>query len=123
MSAWTSDELDRIDEAEELQISPRYRDDSLAKPRIVWVVRSGDDVYVRSVDGRGSAWFGGALERHEATVRVGGVEKDVSLIETNEADDMIDDAYQAKYGRRYPTIVPSIVAPKARAATLRLVPR
>jgi hypothetical protein len=25
--------------------------------------------------------------------------------------------------RRYPTIVPSIVAPQARAATLRLVPR
>jgi hypothetical protein len=28
-----------------------------------------------------------------------------------------------KYGRRYPGIVPSIVAPDARAATLELVPR
>jgi len=32
-------------------------------------------------------------------------------------------AYETKYGRRYPTIVPSIVAPQARAATLKLVPR
>jgi lysophospholipase L1-like esterase len=32
-------------------------------------------------------------------------------------------AYQAKYSRRYPTIVPSIVTPDARAATLKLVPR
>jgi hypothetical protein len=53
----------------------------------------------------------------------GGVDKDVSLVETDEAGDAIDTAYRAKYGLRYPTIVPSIVAPEARAATLKLVPR
>jgi hypothetical protein len=37
--------------------------------------------------------------------------------------DAIDAAYREKYGRRYPTIVPSIITPQARAATLRLVPR
>ncbi len=47
----------------------------------------------------------------------------MSLIETDEANDEVDAAYQAKYGRRYPTIVPSIVSPEARAATLELVPR
>lgn len=45
------------------------------------------------------------------------------MIETEEVNDEVDAAYEAKYGRRYPTIVPSILAPKARAATLRLVPR
>jgi len=34
-----------------------------------------------------------------------------------------DAAYHTKYGRRCPTIVPSILAPQARAATLRLTPR
>jgi hypothetical protein len=50
------------------------------------------------------------------------VEKDVEVVETD-AKDAVDAAYQAKYGRRYPTIVPSMVAPDARAATLKLVPR
>jgi len=70
-----------------------------------------------------SAWFRGAQVRHEARIRASGIEKDVSLVETDEAGEQIDAAYQAKYGPRYPTIVPSIVAPHARAATLKLTPR
>jgi hypothetical protein len=35
----------------------------------------------------------------------------------------IDAPYHAKYGRRYPTTVPTILAPQARAATLRLAAR
>ena len=61
--------------------------------------------------------------RHQGRVRAGGVEKDVTLVETDDAGDEIDAAYHAKYGRRYPGIVPAIVAPEARAATLKLVPR
>ncbi|HYB25892.1 MAG TPA: DUF2255 family protein, partial [Solirubrobacteraceae bacterium] len=56
-------------------------------------------------------------------IRAGGIEKDVSLVETDEAGEQIDAAYQTKYGPRYPTIVPSIVAPQARVATLKLTPR
>jgi len=89
----------------------------------MWVVRDGGDVYVRSVNGRGSPWFRGAQRRHEARIRAGGVEKDVSLVETDAVNDQVDAAYHAKYDRRYPSIVPRIVAPEARAATLKLVPR
>lgn len=89
----------------------------------MWVVRAGDDVYVRSMNGRGSSWFRGAQTRHEARIRAGGVEKDVTLVETDEAGDDVDAAYRDKYGRRYPTIVSSIVAPQAQAATLKLRPR
>ena len=60
--------------------------------------------------------------RHEGRLWAGGVEKDVTLVETDEGNDEIDAAYRAKYGR-YPTIVPHIVTPEARAATLKLVPR
>ena len=39
-------------------------------------------------------------------------------------NDEIDAAYRAKYGRyATPASSPSIVAPEARAATLKLVPR
>jgi hypothetical protein len=37
--------------------------------------------------------------------------------------DRIDAAYQTKYGRRHPTIMPSIITPQAREATLKLLPR
>jgi hypothetical protein len=89
----------------------------------MWVVRHGDDAFVRSVNGRGSSWFRSAQTRHEARIRAGGVEKDVDLVETDVANDEVDDAYRAKYGGRYASIVPSIVTPDARAATLKLVPR
>ena len=120
---WTSDELDAIGTAEELTLASVRRDGALRRPVTMWVVRDGEDVYVRSVNGRGSVWFRGAQARHEAHIRAGGIEKDVELIETDERPDAVDDAYREKYGRRYPTIVPSIVTPQARAATLRLASR
>jgi hypothetical protein len=123
MSAWTSDELSKIGTAEELNLASVRSNGSLRKPVTMWVVRQGDDLYVRSVNGRGSSWFRGAQTRHEAHIRAGGVERDVDLIETDEGSETVDAAYQTKYGRRYPTIVPSIVAPDARAATLKLAPR
>jgi hypothetical protein len=120
--SWTTDELDAIGAAEELDLQSLRGDGTLRKLVTMWVVRDGDDVYVRSVNGRGSSWFRGVQDRHEARIRAGGVEKDVELIETNDASDGVDAAYQSKYGHRYPSIVPSIVAPEARAATLKLVP-
>ena len=49
MTAWTSEELNKIGKAEELQIASLRKDGSLRSMRIIWVVRVGDDLYVRSV--------------------------------------------------------------------------
>ena len=123
MPAWTNDELNKIGDAEELELASVRRDGTRRSPVTMWVVRDGDDIYVRSVNGRDSSWFRGAQARHEARIRAGGVDKDVSLVETDDANDSVDAAYNAKYGRHYPTIAPSIVTPQARAATLKLEPR
>ena len=72
MSAWTSDELEKIAAAEELQLAPVRRDGTLRKPVTIWVVRHGDDLYVRSWRGRTSTWFRGAQDRHEGHIRAGG---------------------------------------------------
>ncbi len=59
MTGWTSDELTRIGTATELQIASRRGDGSLNRPRTIWVVRVGDDLYVRSMYGRAGGWFPG----------------------------------------------------------------
>jgi hypothetical protein len=123
MSTWTRNELDEIGTAEELQIAAVRRDNTLRRPVTIWIVRHGDDLYVRSVNGRTSSWFRGAEMRHEACIRAGGVDKDVLLVETDDMNDGIDAAYRAKYHRYAESIVSSIVSPQARAATLKLVPR
>jgi len=123
MSRWTSDELDRVGGAEELEIASVRRDGTLRRPVTIWVVRQGDDLYVRSVNGRTSSWFRGAQARHEAHIEAGGVDKDVLLVETDDLNDEIDAAYRSKYHRYAESIVGSIVSPNARAATLKLVPR
>jgi hypothetical protein len=123
MAGWTNDELDKIGAAEELDLASVRRDGALRNPVTMWVVRHDDDLYVRSVNGRESFWFRGVQDRHEAHIRAAGVMKDVDLVETDDVNDEVDAAYRTKYGRRYPSIVPSILVPEARAATLKLVPR
>jgi hypothetical protein len=123
MTAWTSDELGKIGAAEELEIASVRRDGTLSIPVTIWVVRHGDDLYVRSVNGRTSSWFRGAQDRHEAHMQSGGVEKDVLLVETNDLNDEIDAAYRTKYRRYAASIIDAINSAEARAATLKLVPR
>ena len=122
-SAWTSDELSKIGAAEELQMAPLRQDGSLRKAVTVWVVRQGDDLFVRSVNGRTAAWFRGVQVRHEAHIHAGGVDKDVLLVETNDRNDAIETAYRTKYRRYDADVVNSDLTPQARAATLKLVPR
>ena len=125
MTAWMSDELNKIGKAEELQIASLRADGTLRKPVIIWVVRLGDDLYVRSVNGRTSAWFRGVQTRHEGHIRAGGVDKDVTFVEESDSDlnDQIDAAYRTKYRRYAASIISSIVSPEARSATIKLVPR
>jgi hypothetical protein len=124
MSAWTVDELTKIGAEEELDIAPLRGDGTLRKPVTIWVVRVGDDLYVRSYKGRTSAWFRGVQVRHEGRIWAGGVEKDVTFVaETDPAiNDKIDAAYRAKYGR-YPQYVAPMVTAEVRGTTIRLTPR
>jgi hypothetical protein len=125
MTPWTNDELTRIGTAEELDIASLQADGTLGKPTTIWVVRVGDDLYVRPVNGRSGAWFRGTQVRHEGHINAGGVDKDVNFVDVDADDTLnaqIDAAYWGKYPQ-YPQYVPPVVTPKARAATLKLVPR
>jgi hypothetical protein len=124
MTGWTSDELTKIEAADELEIASIRRDGTLRNLVTIWVVRLGDDLYVRSVNGRTGAWFRGTQVRHEGRIGAGGVEKDVTFVDADEGiNDQIDDAYRSKYRRYAPSIVGSVLTPEARSATINLVPR
>ncbi len=124
MPAWTNEELNKIGTAEELLIASLRQDGTLRKPVIIWVVRLGDDLYVRSVYGRTSAWFRGVQARHAGHIQAGGVDKDVAFEEADPGlNDPIDLAYRAKYRRYAESIVNSIISPTARSATIKLAPR
>jgi hypothetical protein len=124
MTTWTSDELNKIGTAEELKIASLRRDGTLRKPVTIWVVRLGDDLYVRSVNGRTGAWFRGTQVRREGHIRAGGVDKDVTFVDADPGiNDQIDAAYRTKYCRYAESIIGTIVSPEARSATIKLVPR
>jgi hypothetical protein len=125
MTTWTSDELNKIGRAEELEIASVRHDGTLRHPVTIWVVRLGDDLYVRSYRGRGGSWFRGTQVRHAGRIRAGGVEKDVTFVEETDPGmhDQIDAAYRTKYRRYGARYIDPMLAPGARAATIKLVPR
>ncbi len=126
MTGWTSDELTKIGTAEELEIASLRRDGTLRKPTTIWVVRLGNDLYIRSVNGRTSAWFRGVQVRHEGHIQAGGVDKDVTFVEVDADDNssnQIDAAYRTKYRRYAANIINSVLSPGARSATIKLMPR
>lgn len=124
MATWTGEELDKIGQAEELRIALLRADGKLQKPVIIWVVRTGDNLYVRSFKGQDGLWFRAAQERHQGRIQAGGVDKDVTLVEESDPaiNNQIDAAYHTKY-RRYPQYVAPMVTPEVKSTTLKLVPR
>jgi hypothetical protein len=123
MSEWTSDELDKIAAADELQLASQRRDGTVRNPVTIWVVRHGDDLYVRSWRGRTSTWFRGVQDRHGGHIRAGGVDKDVVFVAADDVNDEIDAAYRTKYHRYSDSYVTPMIRPGARATTIKLVPR
>jgi hypothetical protein len=119
---WTTDELDRIARAEELEIAPQRRDGSIRRPLPIWVVRVGDDLLIRSWRGASGGWYRAAEATHQAHISAGGVDKHVTLADAgDDVNDAVDAAYRTKYGRHSGYVEP-MIAPQARATTLKLVP-
>lgn len=124
MTDWSREELEKIAAADELQLASARPDGRLRKPVTIWVVRLGDDIYVRSVNGRNSHWFRGVEDRHEGHIRAGGVDKDVRFVEAgDDVNDEIEAAYRTKYRHYNASVVDPLFTPGAKAATLELVPR
>jgi hypothetical protein len=124
MTAWTAEELTTIGDADELQIASIRPDGTIRPYVIIWVVRSGDDLYVRSAYGTDNPWFRRAKASGAGRIRAGGLERDVIFGET--APDVhadIDAAYHAKYDRYGPTFIGPVTCDDVVPSTIRLLPR
>ena len=123
MATWTPEELDRVGQAEELQLATRRRQGGLSRYVTMWVVRVGDGLYVRSAYGPDNPWYRRARAAGAGRVRAGGVERDVRFASADSAvQGDIDAAYHAKYDRYGPRIVGSVTGRDAHPLTVRLTP-
>jgi len=124
MATWTKEDLERIGGAEEVQVAPLRGDGTPRRPVTIWIVRVGDDLYVRSYRGAEAASYRAARASGAGRLLVGNLERDVAF--RPEADpginDQIDEAYRTKYRRYLDSYVPPMLTPTARSTTLRVLP-
>jgi hypothetical protein len=124
MSEWTNKDLDAIGDAYEIQLTTKRGDRSPRRPLPVWVVRDGDDLYVRSWRGRDAAWFRSVQRLPEGSIRVDGRELPVTLTVVDDSPrGRLDEVYRAKYRSSGGEYVDHMVSEQAREAVVRLLPR
>lgn len=122
MSEWLEGELVRIAESDDLHVSP-VREDGVTygTPTWIWSVAVDGALYVRAYSGPTSSWYQAAYHQRTGRITAAGMMKEVTFepIEGT-LNDRIDDAYRVKYrGSRY---LKSMISPRARSATLRVIP-
>ena len=123
MSQWKKDELQRIDETDDLHISP-FREDgrTYGTPTWIWSVAVDGELYVRAYNGQESRWYRAALRQKAGRITAAGMTKEVAFESVEGViNDRIDDAYRAKYkGSPY---LGSMINARARSATVQVTPR
>ena len=123
MTDWNGPDLEKIAAAEELDLASERPNGTQRDPVTMWVVRSGDCLYVRSVKGTDGPWYRGVQSRHQGRIDAGGVRQDVTFRQADPGEYAgVDAAYREKYGR-WTSIVEHVLTDRARTSTLRLEPR
>jgi len=115
MTTSSDEEPSRIGEAQELQLASARPDGTIRPYVTMWVVRAGDDLYVRSAYGPNNPWFRPAKASGVGRIRAGGLEQQVTFAEpAPDVHAAIDAAYTPS------TIV---TGPSSWAPSLALRPR
>jgi len=126
-NAWSSDDLDLLGRTGEVEVSSVRHDGSWSRSRTVWIVRVGDELYLRSVNGPDAAWYRSTRSRHQGRVEARGTVRDVAWVDIDASGDpAIDPAIDAEYARKYrgsTSAIAQINGPEARSTTMRVDPR
>ena len=123
MSEWSDGELSVIGTADEIHIAPDRADHTPGPAVPIWVVRVGDDLYVRSYRGPSGSWYRRAKRNGSGRVRVGGIDHAVRFTSADPTvRTQVDDAYRAKYGRYGNGYVRPMISDTVAETTLQLQP-
>jgi hypothetical protein len=122
MMSWSSEDLTKIAESDDLHIAP-FRDDGVTHgtPTWIWSVVIDGALYVRGYNGPASRWYQAALKNNAGRITTAGMTRDVAFEPVEgELNDGVDDAYRAKYTKsRY---LKPMISPRARSATVKVSP-
>jgi hypothetical protein len=123
MSRWSDSELATIGTADEIHIAPDRADHTPGPAVPIWVVRVGDDLYVRSYRGPSGSWYRRARRNGSGRIRVGGVDHAVRFTAADAGvRTQVDEAYLAKYGRYGSSLVRPMISDTVAETTLQLQP-
>ena len=90
-------------------------------PTWIWSVAINGALYVHGYNGQDSRWYQAAMRQKAGRITAAGMTKDVTFEPAaGPINDLIDDAYRAKY-HRSPYLSPMIGA-CARFATVQVIP-
>jgi hypothetical protein len=119
---WKRKTLTEIADQAEIRISSERTGGGYNRWTPVWVVRVGDDLYVRSGFGTNRFWYRHATES-QAYVNAAGVRYKVSVIPRTDRVSIaaVDEAYRQKYSAD-PSL-PLLLSDQARSTTSRLIPQ
>jgi len=132
---WSTEQLQLLDAAVELNIAVPRPDGALGRWTTVWVVCVGQGVFVRSWHRRETGWFGRrAVTTGRARISATSLVTDVAVVDLGrtgdrsgeepqlqgELFDEVDSAYRTKYGAFGDATVGAVVSAHARVTTLRL---
>src|SRR4051812_17789428 len=116
------DELQKINEADDLHISP-FREDgkTYGTPTWIWAVVVEDDLYVRAYNGVNSRWYKSAIQQKAGRIQAAGMIKEVTFEPVQgDINNAVDEAYKKKYSSS-PYLSP-MISNRAIAATVKIIP-
>lgn len=118
---FTVDDLKRIDEADDLKVSP-FREDgeTYGTPTWIWAVTVDGDLFARAYNGQDSRWYQSAIKQKAGRIHAAGMVREVEF-EPVEGDinAQIDEAYKRKYADS--PYLPPMIGNRARSATVKII--
>jgi hypothetical protein len=121
MTAWRQNEIARIARTDDLHVAP-FREDgkTYGTPTWIWSVAVDGALYVRAYNGQNSRWYRAAVRQKAGRITAAGMTREVTFAPVDgPINDLIDDAYRAKY-RGSPYLGPMIGA-RPRSATVKVM--
>jgi hypothetical protein len=120
---FTDEELKKIDEADDLHISP-FREDgkTYGTPTWIWAVVVSGDLYVRAGHGVNSKWYKAAMQQKAGRIHAAGMIIEVTYESVQgDINNTIDAAYRNKYGHGADRW--AMTGDTVRAATVKINPK